>query len=156
MESANQQSNKYAGRSQWYIGLADKCLRRGNNTLAAEKGWDATEQALKAIAACRGWNHNSPKLIIDIATQVADEQGRPDLIEMFGVALALQTNSYEDWLPSDIVDTYLNEVKRLLPELERIRTEPSPAFTPKTGDQRNRWRRLTRAGQIRPPPKFRP
>lgn len=147
MESGNQESNKCAGRSQWYIGLADKYLRRGNNTLAAETGWDATEQALKAIAMQRGWNHNSPKLIIDIAMQVAIEQGRMDLMEMFGVAQALQTNSYEIWLPSDTTETYLNEVKRLLPELERIRTEPPPAaFTPETDVQCDRWRRLTGAG----------
>lgn len=157
MESGNQKSGEYAAMSQRCIGEADNYLRRRRNNPASGMGWEATVQALKAIAARRGWSHDSPKLIIDIATQVADEQGCPDLIEMFGVALALQTNFYENWLHSDTIEIYLNEVKKLLPELERIRTEPSPAFTPKTGDQRNRWRRLTRAGQIRPPPpKFRP
>lgn len=152
MESGNQKSDKYAVMSQRCIGEADNYLHRRRKTWASARGWDATEQALKAIAEQRGWNHNSPELVIDIAQQVADEQGRLDLVEMFGTALALQTNIYENWLGAYSVGVYLNVIKRLLPELERIRTEPSPAFTPKTGDQRNRWRRLTRAGQIRPPP----
>lgn len=147
MESGNQKSAKYAVTSQRCIGEADNYLRRRKITRAAARGWDATEQALKAIAGQRGWNYNSPELIIDIAQQVADEQGCPDLIGMFGVALALQTNIYENWLGAYSVGVYLNAVKRLLPELERIRTEPPPAaFAPETDVQCDRWRRLTRAG----------
>ena len=147
MESGNQKSGKYAVMSQRCIGEADKYLHRRKITWAAARGWDATEQALKAIAEQRGWNHNSPELVIDIAQQVSDEQGRLDLVEMFGVALALQTNIYENWLGADGVEIYLNVLKRLLPELERIRTEPPPAaFAPETDVQCDRWRRLTRAG----------
>ena len=147
MEPNNQESNKYADLSQRNIGQADDYLRRRKNIPASKKGWDATAQALKAIAAQRGWNLNTPELIIDIAQQTADEQGRPDLVAMFSVAQALQANIYENWLSGDVIEVYLNEVKTLLPELERIRAEPPPpAFTPETGDQRHRWQRLTRRG----------
>ena len=63
---------------------------------------------------------------------------------MFGLAQALHTNFYDDWLSSETISIYLDNVKKLLPELERIRGETPPAFTPETRDQRNRWRRLTR------------
>ncbi len=145
MESHSHDTNKYAELSRWCIGEADNYLRRRNNIQASEKGWGAAAQALKAIAEERGWNHNSHGLIVDIAQQVADEQGRPDLVGLFGTAQALHVNFYENWLSSDTLAIYLSNVKALLPELERIRTEPPPTtFAPETRDQRNRWRRLTR------------
>lgn len=157
MASDNQESgpgaNKYAGLSQWCIGEADNYLRRRNNIQASEKGWGAAAQALKAIAERRGWNHHTHGLIFDVAEQVAEEQGRPDLVAMFGRAQALHTNFYENRMNFDTVRNYVNAVKRLLPELERIRDEPPPpAFTPETREQRNRWRRLTRARPTRQPP----
>ena len=147
MTSANKDSNKYAELSRWCIAEADNYLRLGNNIQASEKGWGAAAQALKAIAEERGWNHGSHTLIVDVAQQVADEEDRPDLVGLFGNAQALHTNFYEDWLSSDTVNIYLDNVKRLLPELERIRRVTLPEFTPETRDQRNRWRRLTRGWQ---------
>ena len=145
MELDGQESNKYAEMSRWCIGEADNYLRRRNNIQASEKGWGAAAQALKAVAEERGWNHHSHGLIVDVAQQVADEQSRRDLVAMFGTAQALHTNFYENWLSSDTVGIYLDDVKRLLSELERIRTGPPlPGFAPETRDQRNRWRRLTR------------
>ena len=145
MESGNGESNKYAELSRWCIGEADSYLRLRNNIQASEKGWGAAAQALKAIAEERGWNHNGHGLIVDIAKQVSDEQSRMDIVAWFGTAQSLHVNFYEDSLPTDVIEAYLNVIKSLLPELERIRTEPTPmSFTPKTRDQRNRWRRLTR------------
>ena len=67
------------------------------------------------------------------------------MVSMFGLAQALHVNFYENWLSSDTIGIYSDDVKKLLPELERIRTVPPPSpFTPETTDQRNRWRRLTR------------
>ncbi len=143
-ESNGPEINKYAELSQWCIGEADDYLRGGNNVQASEKGWGATAQALEAIAESRGWNHQSHGLMVDIAKQVADEQGRPDMVAMFGLAQALHTNFYENWLGSDVVEIYLNAIKTLLPELERVRTGPQPSpFATATREQRNRWRRLT-------------
>ena len=145
MESNSPESNKYAELSRWCIGEADSYLRRRNNIQASEKGWGAAAQALKAIAEERGWNHNGHTLIVDIAKQVADEQGRPDIVALFAFGQLLHVNFCEDALANDVIGDYLDNIKALLPELERIRTEPQPTdFTPETRDQRNRWRRLTR------------
>ena len=83
-ESNGPEINKYAELSQWCIEEADDYLRGGNNVQASEKGWGATAQALKAIAESRGWNHQNHGLMVDIAKQVSDEQGRPDMVAMFG------------------------------------------------------------------------
>ncbi len=144
MDRDAQEPNKHAELSRWCIGEADNYLRAGNNIQASEKGWGAAAQALKAIAEERGWNHGSHTLIVDIVQQVSYEESSPDLIRLFGSAQALHTNFYEDWLDSHTLLIYLDDVKSLLPELERIRNEAPPSFTPETRDQRNRWRRLTR------------
>ena len=127
MEPNDRESNKYAEMSHWCIGEADNYLRLRNNIQASEKGWGAAAQALKAIAEERGWNHGGHGLIVDIAQQVADEQGRPDLFISFGAAQSLHVNFYENWLATDSVATYLDAVKTMLPELERVRSEPPPA-----------------------------
>ena len=144
MDANNEESNKYAELSRWCIGQAENYLRNRNNIQASEKGWGAAAQALKAIAEERGWNHGGHGLLVDVAKQVADEQNRPDLVSLFGTAQALHVNFYEDWLETDIIEIYLDDVKKLLPELERIRGENPPAFTPETRDQQNRLQRLTR------------
>ena len=146
MDTNNTESNKYAELRRWCIGEADSYLRRRNNIQASEKGWGVAAQALKAVAEERGWNHGGHGLIVDIAKQVSDEEDRQDLFLAFGAAQSLHVNFYENWLATDAVATYLDAVKALLPELERIRTDPPPAdFTPETRDQQNRWRRLTRS-----------
>ena len=144
MAPHTQESNKHAELSLWRLAQAEDYLRAGNNIQASEKGWGAAAQAIKAIAEERGWNHNSHTLIVDVAQQVAFEERQPELIEMFGLAQALHTNFYDDWLSSETISIYLDNVKRLLPELERIRGVAPPGFTPETRDQRNRLRRLTR------------
>ena len=146
MEISNSESNKYAELSRWCIGEAGGYLRRRNTIQASEKGWGAAAQALKAIAEERGWNHNGHGLLVDIAKQVSDEQSRPEIVTtLFAFGQLLHVNFYEDALAADVIGDYLDQIRALLPELERIRTEPPPAtFTPETRDQHNRWRRLTR------------
>ena len=65
------------------------------------KGLGGNGPRPEAIAEKRGWNHNSHGLIVDIAKQVADEQGRADLLPLFGVAQALHVNFYENRLSSE-------------------------------------------------------
>ena len=149
MNTEHQEPNKHAQLSRWCIQQAEGYLRSGNNIQASEKGWGAAAQALKAIAEELGWNHGGHSLLMDIAKQVSDEQGRMDIVAWFGTAQSLHVNFYEDSLTSDFVEAYLDVVKSLLPDLARIRNEPPPpaAFIPETRDQRNRLRRLTRETQ---------
>ena len=145
MSTENREVNKHAELSRWCIAEADNYLRRRRNIQASEKGWGATAQALKAIAEERRWNHGSHTLLVDIVQQIADEQGRTDIVSLFAFGQLLHVNFYDDALATDTISIYLDNVKALLPELERIRTEPPPTtFTPETRDQQNRWRRLTK------------
>ena len=141
------EGSRYANLSQWCIAEADGYLRRGNNIQASKKGWGAVAQASKAIAEERGWIHSGHRRIVDVVQQVADEHNRQGLIRLFGIAQALHINFYEDWLDSDTVSTYLDDVKELRLQLEQIRSQPTPAFTPESREQRNRLQRLTQNGQ---------
>ena len=142
--SNGSKSAEHSERSRLCLRQADECLARRKRRKASRKGWEAAAESVKAIATQRGWNHNSQSLLMDIAQQLSDEQGSPDIVVRFGPALLLYINSYDNSLPVDVIEAYLDIIKSLLPELERIRTEPPPDFTPETCDQRNRWRRLTR------------
>ncbi len=145
MESNGAESAEHSERSRLCIRQADECLTRRKKRKASRKGWEAAAESVKAIATQRGWNYNSHGLMVDVVQQVSDERGKPEIIIRFGPALVLYVNSYENSLPMDVIEAYLDIVKSLLPELERIRAETTPpTFTPETRDQRNRWRRLTR------------
>ena len=144
MESNSSESAEHSERSRLCMRQADECLALRKRRKASRNGWEAAAESMRAIATQRGWNHNSNSLLVDVAQQVSDEQGKSDIVLGFGPALVLHYNSYDNSLPADMIDAYLDIIKSLLPELERIRTEPPPAFTPETSDQRNRWRRLTR------------
>ena len=144
MESNNSESAEHSERSRLYIRQADECLARRKRRKASRKGWEAAAESVKAIATQRGWSHNSQSLMVDVAQQVSDEQGKPDIVVRFGPALVLYSNSFDNSLPGDVIEAYLDIIKLLLTELERISTQPPPEFAPETRDQRNRWRRLTR------------
>ena len=133
MESNNHDATSTRSVSRWCIAEAENYLRRRRNIQASEKGWGATAQALKAIAEERGRNHGSHTLLVDIVQQIADEQGRTDIVSLFAFGQLLHVNFYDDALATDTISIYLDQVKALLPELERIRTEPPPStFTPET------------------------
>ena len=148
MESGVHSSNslesaEHSHRSQLCIRQAYECLARRKRRKGSRKGWEAAAESVKAIAIQRGWNHNGQKLLVDVAQQVSDEQGKPDIVLSFGPAIVLYSNSYDNSLPADVIGAYLDIIKSLLPELERIRCETPPSFTPETGEQRNRLQRLT-------------
>jgi len=142
--SNRSESAEHSQRSQLCIRQADDYLTRRKRRKASRKGWEAAAESVRAIAIQRGWNHNSRSLLVDVAQQVSDEQGSPDIVLRFGPAIVLYSNSYDNSLPADVIEIYLGIIKSLLPELERIRCEAPPPFTPETGDQHDRWRRLTR------------
>ena len=69
-EPSVSEANKHAELSRLYIRQADEYLVRRSKRQASRKGWEATEAAVKAIAAQRGWNYHSHNLVMDAAMQV--------------------------------------------------------------------------------------
>ena len=140
--------NKYAGMSRDYMARAEGYLRQGDLVQASEKSWGAAACALKSIAEGRGWDHKSHSLMFDIANQIADELGRPDLQDSFTVANSMHQNFYENWMPPESVERGVERVKGFLTELQGVSPQLPASFAVETRAQRRRLERLT--GQ-RPP-----
>ena len=141
-------NNKYADMSREYMARAEDYLRKGDLKQASEKSWGAAACALKSVAAQRGWHHHSHSLLFDISSQVADEQGQPELRDMFLAANSMHQNFYENWMPEEMVEQVVGRVKQYLAELEVVSPRLPESFAVETRAQRRRLERLN--GQ-RPP-----
>ena len=142
------ESERYAELSRQYIERADEYLRVGDRVQASEKGWGAVAEAVKSIAAQRGWNHQGHRLLDDIVLQLSEEWDRPDVRLLFDTAERLHINFYEDALQLDAISARVSNVKDLLRELQTLRTlSPRPVVLD-SRERRLRWRRLT--GELLP------
>ena len=140
--------NKYAAMSRDFMAHAEDYLQRGDLVQASEKSWGAAACALKSIAEQRGWHHQSHSLLYDIANQVVDELGRPDLQDMFVYAKTMHQNFYENWEPEEGVEYAVGRIKEYLGELEAVSPQIPASFAVETRAQRRRLERLT--GQSAP------
>ena len=148
MEPSNSESERYAELSRQYIERADGYLRAGDRVQASEKGWGAVAEAMKSIAELRGWNHNSQRLLNDVAFQLSEEWGRPDVRRLFIVAKDLHINFYEDNMGLDDIAASVGDAKTLLGELETLRQQQPRPVASDSRERRLRWRRLT--GELLP------
>ncbi len=143
MEPSSPESERYADLSRQYIARADDYLRLGDRVQASEKGWGAVAEAFKSIAEARGWNHNSQRLLNDIAFQLSEEWRRPDVRRLFNAAKDLHINFYEDNRGLDDIAAGVGDAKTLLRELEVLRQQPLQPIALDSRERRLRWRRLT-------------
>ena len=148
MQQPNHEPEKYAALSRHYIQKADEYLHAGDRVQASEKGWGAVAEAIKSIAAQRGWNHWGHRLLNDAAYLLSVEWGRPDVKVSYDAIEKLHINFYEDDMELDDIATSVGNAKTLLQELETLRQQPPRPPVIATRDQRNRWRRLT--GELLP------
>ena len=148
MQSSDSETERDSELSRHYIEKADEYLRAGDRVQASEKGWGAVAEAVKSIAEQRGWNHQSHRLLNDIAYQLTVEWDRPDLRRLFDAMEKLHINFYEDNMGLDAVADSINDAKTLLRELESLREQPPRPLPLDTRERRLRWRRLT--GELLP------
>ena len=135
-------STKYTELSLRLIRQAEDEFGQGDFVQASEKAWGAVAHAVKAVATYRGWNHQTHSLLFDVSGQIADELGRPGLRRLFRTASLMHQNYYEDYMPSDEVQSGIEDAKAYLRELEMAQTGQMPAFLPETPQQVARLRRL--------------
>ncbi len=149
MAASNTESERYTELSRHFIEKADEYLAAGDRVQASEKGWGAVAEAFKSIAEERGWNHQSHRILNDVAFQLSLEWNRPDLKVLYDAIEKLHINFYEDSMELDDIAASVENAKNLIRELESFRVLPSRPLPIDTREQRNRWRRLT--GELLPP-----
>jgi hypothetical protein len=110
----------YAARSHKFLAQASDELAQGDSVQASEKLWGAAAQMLKAVAARRGWPHNSHRRLFEAAARLAEESGDDELSALFREASGLHTNFYEDWMPASMVQSAIPAIERLVSKLEAL------------------------------------
>ena len=142
MKSYRQTSpDSYAVQSRDFVRQAQAELDAGDRLQASEKAWGAAAHAVKAIAADRGWNHDSHRLLFDVIDQIARDNEVPALRSLFQIANSLHQNFYENWQPDGVVQDGISEIKQLVDLLDEIRSQP---VKPSVVVDPRQWERLTR------------
>ena len=112
----------YADQSRRFILQAHYELeKKGDRYQASEKASNAVAQAVKAIAADRGWRHDSHRLRREIIDLLAAEFQRPELRALQNVADRLHDNNYEGSLHNWQVAADLADVTGWLESLVEVR-----------------------------------
>lgn len=135
-------ADEYAALSRRFVRQAQEEFDKGDRLQASEKAWGAAAHAVKAVAASRGWNHNSHRLLFDIIDQISRDLESPALRSLFQTANSLHQNFYENWQPDGLVRDGIKEVSQLVDLLGEIRGQaavPSVVIDPR------QWERLTRS-----------
>ena len=133
-------ADEYAALSRHFVLQAQEELDKCDRLQAWEKAWGAAAHAVKAVAADRGWNHNSHRLLFDAIDQIARDNEAHALRSLFQIANSLHQNFYENWQPDGVVQDGINEVKQLVELLDEIRTQPT---RPSVVVDPRQWERLT-------------
>ena len=130
-------AQRYANQSQRFIQQAHYELeQKGDRLQASEKGSASVSQAVKSIAAVRGWRHNSHSRRRTIVDLIADEFDRPELLYLQSLADQLHDNFYEDRMYPGQVRVRLDQISTLLSVLEKVRQLGyDPAFAPSPEQQ---------------------
>ena len=130
-------AQRYADQSRRFILQAHYELeKKGDRYQASEKASDAVAQAVKAIAADRGWRHSSHQLRREIIALIAVEFGRPELRALQATADQLHSNHYEGSLHDWQITELLADVTTGLESLMEVRDlGRNPEYAPSTAQQ---------------------
>ena len=110
----------YGAESRVFLAQAIEELERDDLRQASEKGWGAAAEILKAVAAERGWAHQSHRALYGIVDTLVEETGDQDLRRQFATAGQLHTNFYEGWFSRAAVEAHLGDVARFVERVERL------------------------------------
>ena len=137
---------KYAELSLRLLRQAQDEFDKGDRLQASEKAWGAAAHAMKAAAERRGWRHNNHGLLFAVASQIAGDTDNPEIRTLFRDASSLHQNFYEDWQPDISVQEGIENVKRLVEQMEELRAQP---IQPSSVTDEQQWRRLTETPRLR-------
>jgi hypothetical protein len=134
---------EHAQTSRRFLEHAMRQLDEGDRLQAAEEVWGAAAQALKSIGKQRGWIHDRHPNIFDVGEHLGREFGRAEGFDRYlARAEYVHRNSYENDSSEMSIRYALEDVERLVDELEAIRNSPPRSLTVRDNDDRIRLGRL--------------
>ena len=113
-------ANEHSLISRELLSKAEESVGQDDLLQASEKGWGAAAHMVKGLAEKRGWQHNSHRVLYQAVNRLAQESSDSELQVLFSVASALHMNFYENWMPKEMVEADLVQVRILLGKLEEL------------------------------------
>jgi hypothetical protein len=108
-----------------YMNEAEDFLKKGDYVQASKKVWKAAAQAVKALAAKDGREIRSHRELNEEVSRISRETGDDEIRALWQSATALHQNFYENWLPPDMVEGNIRDVKKLVEKLKKLRPFPA-------------------------------
>ncbi|NHW89127.1 MAG: hypothetical protein HA490_05755 [Archaeoglobales archaeon] len=99
---------------------AEELLRKGDYVQASEKAWGSAAQMVKAVAAREGRTLRSHGELHREVARIVKETGDEELRRLWQSAGMLHQNFYENWLPREMVEGNISDVKRFVEKLRQL------------------------------------
>ena len=115
-----QSAATFREQSRAFLEQAFLELEAGDLRQASEKGWGAAAQMVKAVAAERGWQHGTHRLLYGVMDRITVETQDVALRLGFESANTLHANFYEGTQGRDSVESYLHEVRTFVDTAEQL------------------------------------
>jgi hypothetical protein len=103
-----------------YMREAEVFLEKKDYVQASEKAWGAAAQMVKALAAKRGLELRSHGELHKEVIKLTRETGDDEIRLLWQSAIALHQNFYENWLPPEMVEKNVEDVKTFLEKLRKV------------------------------------
>lgn len=103
-----------------YIREGEELLKKGDYVQASEKFWGSASQVVKALAAERGLELKSHGELHRFVAGLEREKGDPEIRRLWQSAGMLHQNFYENWLPPEMVEGNVEDVKKFVEKLKKL------------------------------------
>ena len=113
-------TERYTEQADVFLRQATEELARGDLRQAAEKGWGAAAQAIKAVAHSRGWEHGAHWHLGGAVARLTEETDDTEIASCFGAARSLHVSFYEGDLDARLIGIHLQDVGTLVDKLRGL------------------------------------
>jgi uncharacterized protein (UPF0332 family) len=110
----------YLRLSEKYLREAEELLAKGDHVQASEKAWGAAAQIVKALVAKEGRMLRSHGELHREVSRIVKETGDDELRRLWQSAGMLHQNFYENWLPQEMVEGNIRDVRRFVEKMKNL------------------------------------
>jgi hypothetical protein len=110
----------YLRLSEKYLREAEELLAKGDHVQASEKAWGAAAQMVKALVAKEGRMLGSHGELHREVSRIVKETGDDELRRLWQSAGMLHQNFYENWLPQEMVEGNIRDVRRFVEKMRNL------------------------------------
>lgn len=112
-------SPQFAAQSKALLTQASEALKRGDQSLAEEMGWEAVSRMALALAVARG-QHDILHAMVAVIERLAQRTGDHSLADQFLGAYQLEVNYVPGGLPADQIKFCLEQAAGFVEHVEAL------------------------------------